>query len=237
MMSLPKRLQNLPLSRSVILLLLVLLVGIGAVPGYLGGKWPWQRVPQVTALKELQNLRKQGLTLVGWPTLNYQVIKLGGHKWILQEVGIPASAKRPGLEGDKIDLLLLPQEGTVSQPQVEWTDIIGSQRWETDSLKKSSFSLAASSDKQVEFRFLRAWNDRQTYALSQWYAWPGGGSPSPSQWFWTDQAAQLRGVRLPWVAVSILIPIEPLGNIDQVLPTAQSLGQAVQSALMSGPLK
>ncbi|NJK39325.1 MAG: cyanoexosortase B system-associated protein [Oscillatoriales cyanobacterium SM2_3_0] len=74
---------------------------------------------------------------------------------------------------------------------------------------------------------------KQTYAVLEWYAWPSGGSPAPSHWFIADRKAQLSGNRAPWVAVGVLIPIKPLGNIEEAQSLAQSLGEEVQTALMA----
>ena len=51
------------------------------------------------------------------------------------------------------------------------------------------------------------------------------------QWFLVDQKAQLRDERVPWVAVSIKIPMEALGSLKDMEPMAKSLGQEVQKTL------
>jgi len=72
----------------------------------------------------------------------------------------------------------------------------------------------------------------------QWYAWTTAGSPSIGRWFWVDQFSQWRDrQRMPWVAVSLLIPIQPLGEIEPVRSLATTLGQAVQSTLLESALK
>jgi cyanoexosortase B-associated protein len=124
-------------------------------------------------------------------------------------------------------------------------DIDGLVKWQTDSYTKVQFEVEKSlSDKsagtakpttpsaKVEARFFRAWTQRRTVAVLQWYAWSGGGNPAPSHWFFADQLAQLRRNRVPWVGVCLQIPIEPLGDIEASRPFAESLGKIVQSALM-----
>ncbi|MGB3495526.1 MAG: cyanoexosortase B system-associated protein [Elainellaceae cyanobacterium] len=90
-------------------------------------------------------------------------------------------------------------------------------------------------DRSVSFtaRYFRGWSRQQTSAVVQWYAWTTGGSPSINPWFWADQWQQLRDrQRMPWVAVTVLIPIKPLGNIDTARTTAKSLSQTLQAQLI-----
>lgn len=241
--SLPKsmgRLRNIP--RVAVLCFLLVLIGIAAVPGYLTGKWSWAQLPQVANIKQLRQLPKKGLELPGWKTLEQKTLPIGGHQWSVQ--AIERDDSKPVL------LFLLPQNDRKAQPQVEWMDLNGFEKWRTDSYKKMQFAVEASVlEKQasaskptttpvaeVEARFFRAWTQRETRAVLQWYAWPSGGHPAPSRWFWADQFAQLRRDRVPWVAVCLQIPIEPLGDIEASRPLAESLSKMVQAALMAGPL-
>lgn len=234
-----KLLQRMQFSRIILLLFLVGLIGIGTVPGYLSGKWRWTSPPPVTNLKQLQAIRKSGLDIPGWQTLTHREIPISGHKWLFQ--AIERDANEMAL------LLLQPQNSSRDRPRVAWVDINGFQRqlysrWETDSYQTKLFSATfdnTNSQKTVEVRarFFRGWHQQQTYAALQWYAWPNGGDPSPDRWFWADRMAQGKGDRAPWVAVCVLIPIEPLGEIEEIWPLAQSLGAATQAALMAGPLK
>jgi len=218
-----------------LLLLLLALMAIGAVPGYLSGKWPWVKPPLLTTLKQLRSLRKQGLNLPGWQTLNQQVVPIGGHKWSYQQI--------QG-EGDtRAVLLLLNQNSHVDQPRVEWVDINGHQQqmssdWKTDSYQTKQFTVPDGEESVVvRSRFFRGWNQRQTYAILQWYARPDGGSTGPTSWFWADRMAMVKGDRSPWVAVCLLIPIEPLGDIEQTWPKVKELAETVQTTLMAGPFK
>ena len=239
--SLPKSLQVRSIAKVAVVVFLLLLVGIGAVPGYLTGHWSWAKVPPVTNLKQLKELRQTGLELPGWKTLDHKTELVGGHKWSIQEIG--RDNPKP------VRLLLLPQNDHKDQPEIEWVDINEFEHWQTDSYKKMKFAVESSVSPtltgasipvtpaaEVEARFFRAWNQRQTVAVLQWYAWGKGGNPAPSRWFWVDQFAQWRRSRVPWVAVCLQLPIEPLGDIEVARPLAESLGKMVQATLMAGPL-
>jgi cyanoexosortase B-associated protein len=128
---------------------------------------------------------------------------------------------------------------------VEWSDVSGFQNWETDSDRSVDFTVKNPATK-VTAQFFRGLTKRQqgssqetrrqTYAVLQWYAWSTGGHPAPSQWFFADRAAQWQNRRIPWVAVSILVPIEPLDTIEQHWSEVESLAQTIQSTLMSSVL-
>ena len=228
-------------SRIAVVGFLLILVGFGAVPGYWTGSWPWAKLPPVTNLKQLKALRNEGLEIPGWQTIEQATLNIGGNKWSFQ--AIQQDNQKP------VYLLLLPQNGPKSQPQVEWADINSffqsyaktqeNGEWQTDSYTKLRFTTDISegtttSVTQVTARLFRAWNGQKTFAMVQWYAWPEGGHSVPSRWFWLDQVAQLHRRRVPWVAVCLRIPIKPLGKIEESKPLATSLGKLIQSALMSG---
>jgi len=228
LLRLPKSMRSRIIPKVVVLCFLSILIAIGAVPGYLSGNWLWKEPPPVVNLKQLRSLREAGLKLPNWKTIEQTTGVVGGHKWSIQT-----------FEGDNpkpIQLLLLPQTANKSQPQVEWVDINGFERWKTDSYTKIQVEVEPLKptvpNAKVETRFFRAWNQRQTFAVLQWYAWPSGGHPAPSRWFWSDQLAQLHRNRVPWVAVCLQIPIEPLGDIEAARPLAESLAKMVQTALM-----
>jgi cyanoexosortase B-associated protein len=236
----PKSLRLGIISRIAVLCFLLALVGMGAVPGYLSGKWHWASPPPLTNIKQLKQLPNKGVEIPGWQTIEQKTVSIGGHKWSAQAMEHDNS--KPVL------LLLLPQNGNKSQPQVEWVDIDGFEQWQTDSYTTLNFTVessglqnsavaskSAAPTADVKARFFRAWNQQQTVVVVQWYAWPRGGHPAPSRWFWVDQLAQLRRSRVPWVAVCLQIPIEPLGDLEAARPSAESLGQLVQTALMVGP--
>ena len=228
--------KNEKLSKIILFLFLFIVIIVGAIPGYLSGHWRWEKPPEVTTIEKLRNLRKTGLTIENWQTVDKQPLNIGGLHWILQDIQNPNQTKAL--------ILLLPQSETTDQPQVEWTDISGLQRWKTDSQTQIKFTVTpkniensnSSQTATVEANFFRAWSERQTWAVVCWYAFPSGGNPSPQAWFWADRSAQLSNQRVPWVAVSIQIFIEPLGDISKIRPVAESLAKNIQTALMAGPL-
>jgi cyanoexosortase B-associated protein len=242
-MSVKIALNKLKVSQLILVLFLLILMVVGAVPGYLKGKWSWQQPQQVANLQQLRGLQETGITLPDWQTVNQKPLQIGGHKWSFQSMQRDAQTQAI--------VLLRPQRDRKDQPQVEWVDLNGFQwwqtnqprKWQTDQYRDVQFTVPATAPGQqpgkVEAQFFRKWipdqNFSGTFAVLQWYAWPGGGHPNPSRWFWADQTAQWQGYRVPWVAVSILMPIEPLGEVEKAWPQVQSLAQNVQTALMAGP--
>lgn len=230
MISARKLLRRYQVSKIVVLVFLLVLVAGVAIPGYATGRWPWTNPPTVTNLKQLKSLRQQGMTLPDWEVIRIQNnLQIGGHRWLFEEI--------KNHETIAI-LLLMPQNSSKSQPQVEWLDIDGFHRWQTDSHRTLRFTvkLAPTSEKPsptIETRFFRSWTSQQTFAVVQWYAWPNGGSPATSRWFWEDSIARLSNRRASWVAVTIIVPIQPQGDIKIVEPLLESLGQSVQTQLMA----
>ncbi len=216
------------------LLLLVLLLAIGALPGYFRGNWQWKQPPPITNLGEIKQLRETGLTLPGWKITQQQEQKLGSGKWsvqVMEKEDSPATAM----------LLLLPQNGPKSQPQVEWTEINSWGRmqwgeWQVAQYREAQFAVEQPQPKdkiELKARFFRASSKKQTFAVLQWYAMPNGGHFSPLHWFWADQLAQWHKQRVPWVAVSLFIPMEPLGEVETTWEQIKSIGQTVQTKLFN----
>ena len=232
---------RLRLVKGLIVVALAAMAMVSAMPYYFNGQWPWTRPPDIANLKGLHSIKQQSLTLPGWQTLKHQPIEISGNEWSYQEIQIQDASDQSVTVTAPIILLLRPQPWRTNQPEVEWLDIVGSQKWKVDSRQQLQFTVdpvvGVTHPVQVNARFVRGWNQQQTFAVVQWYAWPEGGSPSPSRWFWADQIRQWRShQRLPWIAVSILIPIEPVGDVTPYQSFAASLSQAVQTALMAGPL-
>lgn len=227
------------LKRLVVLFVLAIAL-TSTVSGYVGGKWAWQQTPQLSHLSDLKALLQEELPLLGWQTLEQKTVEIGGHDWSAQAIA-PATEPNPSIQ-KAVWLLLRPQTWEQDMPQIDWIDINGVQRWTTDSQQQLKFTVqppeAQSGDlvraAHLTTRFLRGWTEKRTNAVLQWYAWADGGHSAPSRWFWADQWRQLRDrQRLAWVAVSIQMPIKPLGEIEAVQPEAEALGQLVQSALMN----
>ncbi|WP_026733445.1 cyanoexosortase B system-associated protein [Fischerella sp. PCC 9605] len=227
-------------SQAIVLLLLLLLLAIGAVPGYLKGHWQWQKPQAIANLKELKQIRQTGITLPGWQTTEQAEQQIGEHKWSLQLL------KKQDSQTEAV-LLLLPQSGPRTQPQVEWTEINGWGRarwgrWDIAQNRSVEFTVKRSQVKEltaettVKAMFFRAATREQTFAVLQWYAWRNGGNPSPLQWLLVDQIAQWHNQRVAWVAVSILVPMEPLGQIETIWPEIGSLGETVQAVLTASIL-
>ncbi|NMG08956.1 cyanoexosortase B system-associated protein [Brasilonema sp. UFV-L1] len=235
-MSFAKFFKEHQFSQVIALLLLLLLLFIGAIPGYLTGRWEWRELPRLTSLQELKHLRQKGLILPGWQTIEQREQQIGEGKWSYQLI------QKKGNKTKAI-LLLLPQTGARDQPLVEWTEINSLWQWQIAQFRSADFTVKSqraesnAAETKVQARFFRAsTKNQQTFAVLQWYAWSNGGHSSPLSWFAVDQAAQWHRKRAPWVAVSILIPMEPLGQVETTWNEAKSLGQTVQAALIAGPL-
>ncbi len=221
--------SNRPI-RILILVFLTILLSIGAVPGYLAGKWQWQNPPAVKALSELKTIRKQGIQLPGWSTQEQRSVVLGEHAWSIQQIKDDRNTEA--------SLFLFTQNGPRDQPQVEWAEINGVQRWKTDSDSEQSFDVKLA-DKSVPItaKIFRAWNSKRTYGVIEWYAWRDGGHPSPSHWFFADRMAQLQGQRQPWVAVAILFPMEPLDDLNKYRDRLTELAKTTHSQIYDRALK
>lgn len=226
----PKSLSKaLSKSSSKLFLVLVLtgLVLVGALPGYIaGGTWRWVAPPSVGVLNELKHLRQQGIALPGWQIAINPMSD--HHQWVQQTLIAPDQSRAM--------LLLLPQKKSTAQPQVEWMDLDGLQGWKTDSDRSLKFAIAAPTT-QVTAQFKRSWTPKQTYAVLQWYAWSGGGHFAPSHWFVADRLAQWHNRRAAWVAVTILLPIEPLDDIEKYREKITEIAQIVQATLTTEVLK
>jgi cyanoexosortase B-associated protein len=221
-MGLLKVKKQISIAQLALVLLLVVAIAIGAVPGYLSGKWSWADLPKVANIKQLQNIKKVGLPIPGWTTLEQREVPIGGNQWSYQIM--QPQGQNP------VELLLMPQNYYKNHPQVEWMDLNGIERWTTDSHKTLPLKVAGEEGKTVSAQFFRAWN-RSTFVVVQWYAWPGGGNYLPFFWFLADQWAQFHRQRAPWIAVSLKIPVDPLASVESTETLAKSLAQTVQTTL------
>lgn len=224
-----------------------LVVGLAAIavltvlPGFFSGQWPWSQPLEVPGLEMVRSLKQTGLAVPGWPRRSQETIRINDQTWSLEEYALP-NGRVADLPIEAIALLLHPQSDEGDLPALEWLDLSGAQRWQTDARQILTVPAPAgiSPDQKghpFQVALSRQRNGPQTFATVQWYAWWGGGHPSPSRWFWADQLTQWqRGQRLPWVAVSILMPLDPLARLPSYAPAAIALAQSVQAELLQGPL-
>lgn len=222
------------LPRILLLLFLTVILTIGAVPGYLAGKWQWQNPPAVTTLAQLKAIRKQGIQVPGWPTQEQRSVILGEHPWSIQQI--------KNDRNEEASLFLFTQNGPKDQPEIEWSEINGIQRWQTDSDGEQSFDFKladsnSSVTNSVQAKIFRAWTTKRTYAVMEWYAWTDGGHSSPSRWYVADRIAQLKGQRQPWIAVAIMLPMEPLGDLNKYRDRLTELAKTVQLQLVNQALR
>ena len=210
-------------TRVVVVLLLIAAIAIAAIPGYLrGGTWMWSELPQIENTRQMRELLTTGIQFDNWQTVVQKQLRIGGNKWSAQAITKEKSSS-------PIIILLAPQTYYKDRPYVEWTDIKGLEKWKTDSHRQLKFTTGTP-EAEVNARFFRAWN-KQTFAIVQWYAFPNGGSFSTENWFWRDTLAQLRQKRVPWIAVCLKIPLNPLDDLESVETLATSLGKQVQDSL------
>lgn len=229
--SLAKKSARLAVAPFVICAVLALFVAVSALPRY-ASSWPWTTPPKVDYQAALQSIRDTGLALPDWSVEQQTRAKIGGADWSVQQL---VHQQPFTVTPDRIFLLLRPQIWEADQPEVEWVDIKGSQQWNTDSYQKIAFPIPQAQGEQIQVKpdFFRAWDSNRTYAVLQWYAWPSGGSASAARWFWADQMMQWQQYqRMPWVAVSLWLPIEPLGEIEPYQAIAQTLGEEIHTTLL-----
>ena len=239
--------------RIAALVVLGFMILLGAAPGYFGGRWPWLREPSIAHLKQIKTLSQTGTAVSGWPTLSQTEALRGPKRWSEQVLQRPKASDSPATakpadrptdrsaEADRrpVKLSLLPMGGPKDQPTVEWTDWQGALRLSIDSEQMIPVTIT-SQGRSISFtvRLIRGWTaDRQTYAIAQWYVWPGGGSPDPATWFWSDRAAQVQGQRLPWLAAIVTIPTDrPLDEVDAYRNELTALAERVMLSLQEGVL-
>lgn len=198
----------------ILLGLLLLLIVMGAMPGYLSGKWSWARTPKIQNIAYLKSLSQTGLTIPNYREIGQEEFTLGERPWSAQLLQKP---------GQSLLLLLLPQDYHKNLPQTEWNDLRYLEKWKTDSAQTLTVPIQVNSSRySVVARYFRAWT-QTTFIIVQWYAWPGGGNFAASSWFWQDQWSQLRRQRLPWIAVSLKIPVEPTFEPKRAYPRSKRL--------------
>ena len=87
MISARKLLRRHQLSKIVVLVFLLVLVGVVAIPGYATGRWPWTNPLPVANLTQLRSLRQNGMAIPGWEVIRVQNnVQIGGHRWLVEEI-------------------------------------------------------------------------------------------------------------------------------------------------------
>ncbi|MEM7793802.1 MAG: cyanoexosortase B system-associated protein [Cyanobacteria bacterium P01_C01_bin.118] len=205
----------------VIVASLAAIIAAIALPKYVSG-WPWQTPPEVPQIRDVRELKETGLLLAGWSQEFQQKVTIGGDQWSVQQLTQVIDATP-----EQMILFLKPQGRSKDQPEVEWIDFEGAQKWQTSHSRRLRMGALTVST-------FRAWTSNQTFAVAQWYAMPDTGHPAPHHWFWRDQKYQWsRDQRLPWVAVSLLVPMPPLGDVSLFHGDLERLSQLVQTSLES----
>jgi cyanoexosortase B-associated protein len=230
-----------PFSRSkspwqwLLVMVLACIVAIAALPNYLNSAWPWHTPLQVPHLKQLKAVGQTPLALPGWTAIQHQTVNISRQKWELTEYQLAGATAAPvPSQPESVALLLKPQSAHNKQPEVEWIDISGSQGWRVSDEPPVHFTVPTpeGGTAKITARYFRGINSNGTLAVMQWYAWPQGGHFTPGKWFWADQVRQWQHrERLPWVAVCLLLQIEPVGNIRSHTDTVVAIAQAVQTEL------
>mgnify|MGYP001792567006 FL=1 len=220
----------------VLVIMLAALVAMVTLPGYIGGQWPWSTPLPVADTTEIKSLLKAPLALPGWESSSHQEVRIGRRPWSLAEYQL-ASGGTDG-PGSTFGLLMRPQMSADQQPEVEWVDMQGSQSWQINDRQVVRFSVPAEGQPvKITTQYFRALDGRNTFAVMQWYAWPTGGHYAPGKWFWADQRQQWQQrERMPWVAVSILLPIEPVGDIRGHTEQMTAIAETVQQSLLESAL-
>ena len=235
----PSNLRPKQPSRVAVVIVMAALVAIAALPDYFNGNWPWTQPLDVAGLNRLKAIEEDGFELPGWSAAAQEQVPIGGEDWLLNEFR-PANPEAMAQPSPPVVMVLTHvQSWHRDQPEVEWIDLGGSLSLQTESRTVLRFEAADQNGRAIPVtaQFLRSRNEQQTFAVLQWYAWANGGHFSPNRWFFADQFTQWRDrLRMPWLAVSVLMPIEPLDEIQSYEAFALDIGQAIQSALLEGPL-
>ncbi|MFM7714193.1 MAG: cyanoexosortase B system-associated protein, partial [Microcystis sp.] len=212
--------KKLPGNYLLLLCLLLLLILGGILPNLISGQWSWLDQPRIGNIQKMRVIQKSGIELSDLKTIDQSQAQIGEGEWSVQVVET--------LEGKRITVLLKPQIYYKNQPGLEWSDITSISHWNQG--ETTELSIPTQSGGKATARFYRAWK-QNTFAVVQWYAWLGGGHYDPSVWYWLDQWAQLKGQRVPWIAVSLVIPLDPTKELQTLTPFALNLAGEVQSYL------
>ncbi|MGF1457720.1 MAG: cyanoexosortase B system-associated protein [Leptolyngbyaceae cyanobacterium] len=221
-----------------LVVMLAAVIAIAMLPSYFSGQWPWSADLPLPHLSQMRDLIETPLELSGWESTYHQEVTIGRKSWTVTEYRrLESGADQP----ETFALLLRPQLAVDQQPEVEWVDLRGAQGWQVSDRHTVQFEAitdGASAPLEVKTRYQRGIDERNTLAVMQWYAWPQGGHFAPGRWFWADQAQQWQQrEHMPWVGVSVLLQIEPVGNIRPHTDTVVEIAKAVQQSLLASTFR
>ncbi|AFZ48110.1 hypothetical protein Cyast_2160 [Cyanobacterium stanieri PCC 7202] len=108
--------------------------------------------------------------------------------------------------------------------------LVDAQDWSTDS--QNIITFETENNTNITALFERGWNQNNTVAMVNWYAWQDGGHYKPSRWFLRDLQSQIRGDRTGWVAISLRLYISPLEEIQSREEEITIIAQKVQKQIM-----
>lgn len=197
------------------------LILFGAIPHYRKGQWQIVAPKYIKNLSQIQKIKEKGLPLEDINSPQKEQIEINDQKWLKQTILLDNQLS--------VNLLLFPQNGQKQFPEVEWLNLKQHYQWQIS--KAENVTLTINSSQDIQARFFQATTSKETFAVLQWYAWHNGGSPLIEDWFWSDQLAQYQKKRLPWVAVTLIAPIDSLSDIKDIKPQLESLGIKVQKSL------
>ncbi len=91
---------NTPFKLTALILLVVVAIA-GAAPGYLKGNWRWSWIGPVANLSDLRTIRKEGIDIPNWETLEQGERLIGSRSWSSQRIRqIPEDSASEGDDKD-----------------------------------------------------------------------------------------------------------------------------------------
>lgn len=218
----------------------IAIVSLLLVSLLLGAIWAWPQVPtwrspiKVPNAGALRQIREEGLPLPTDRTAKKAQVRIGGNRWVGQDLTAD--------NGAIATILMRPQSGAKDLPYVDWSDLDGFFKWQQEDIQTLTVDIANTEPAtQVKARWFIARDPRNTrvvhfpqrVAVAQWYALGAAGRPTILQWFWRDQWAQLQGGRMPWIAVSVRLPVEPGVELATTEATTTELITTIQGAIVT----
>lgn len=217
----------------ILIAALAVLIAIAAIPNYLQGEWSGSINLKIPQIGQLRSLTETPLDLPGWSVIYHEELQISRKGW--SHIEYQSNASEADGTSSSISLLLRAPNAHDQQPEVEWVDIQGAGGWQVSDVHRVQFSVEANGQTiPVTARYSRGIDANSTFAIMQWYAWPTSGHFAPGRWFWADQKQQWQQrERMPWVAVTLLLPIEPVGDIRTHTERMTDIAQTIQQSLLS----